>query len=108
MQAVWSYVKLQEDPLIADRIAERVLRHQRQRGRYNSTKELAEAVGSWIRQEAMDVEIFQTLELFSRQSQKILRNEINPHLNLLRFFSKVFEHTLRKLKFHHASDFQEI
>ncbi len=50
--------------MIADRIAERVLRHQRQRGRYNSTKELAEAVESWIRQEAMDVKIFQALNPF--------------------------------------------
>jgi len=39
----------QEDPLIADRIAERVLRHQRQRGRYNSTKELAEVIKSMKR-----------------------------------------------------------
>lgn len=95
--------------MIADRIAERVLRHQRQRGRYNSTKELAEAVGSWIRQEAMDVEIFQTLLLFSQcESQKILTNEIHPHIINLLAFSTVFEHTLGKFKFNHALDFLEL
>ena len=39
---------LQDDPVISDRIAERVLRHQRQRGRsYRSTGELAEAMAQW-------------------------------------------------------------